>query len=97
MLTDEDIKNVIDSNNLVLLQFTADWCKSCKNYEYFINDLDVPVQKIDRDMNEDLIEEYEIQKLPTILVYKDKNLVDRIEQFIPKTEFVKRLGISSQD
>lgn len=95
MLTDEDITDVINSYDIVLLKFTADWCDNCKKYEHFINDLSVYVQEVDYDMNEDIIEEYEIQKLPTVLVYKNKNLVDRIEGFIPKTEFVKKLTIIS--
>ena len=97
MLTDADITTVLDSHDIVLLKFTADWCESCKKYEHFINDLSVYVQEVDHDLNEDIVEEYEIHKLPTVLVYKNKNLVDRIEGFIPKTEFVKRLmNISSQ-
>ena len=98
MLTDSDINTVLDSHDIVLLKFTADWCESCKKYEHFINDLSVYVQDIDYNLNEDIAEEYEIQKLPTVLVYKNKNLVDRIEGFIPKTEFIKRLmTISSQN
>ena len=97
MLTDSDINAALDSHNIVLLKFTADWCESCKKYKHFINNLNVYVQEVDYDLNEDIAEEYEIQKLPTILVYKNKNLVDRIEGFIPKTEIVKRLmTISSQ-
>ena len=97
MLTDSDINTVLDSYDIVLLKFTANWCESCKKYEHFINDLSVFVQEVDFDLNEDIVEEYEIQKLPTVLIYKNKNLVDRIEGFIPKTEFVKRLmTISSQ-
>ena len=98
MITDSEITGVLDSHDIVLLKFTAYWCDSCKKYEHFINDLSVYVQEIDHDLNEDLIEEYEIHKLPTVLVYKNKNLVDRIEGFIPKTEFVKKLmNISSQN
>jgi len=95
MLTDKDITTVLNSYDIVLLKFTADWCDSCKKYEHFIHDLSVYVQEVDYDLNEDIAEEYEIQKLPTVLVYKNKNLVDRIEGFIPKTEFVKKLTIIS--
>jgi thioredoxin 1 len=98
MLTDSEITDLLDSHDIVLLKFTADWCERCKKYEHFINDLSVYVQEVDHDLNEDLIEEYEIKTLPTILVYKNKNLVERIEGFIPKTEFVKKLtNISSHD
>jgi len=91
MITDKDISDLLDSHDIVLLKFTADWCENCKKYEHFINDLSVCVKEVDHDLNGDLIEEYEIDKLPTVLIYKNKNLVDRIKGFIPKTEFVKRL------
>ena len=92
MLTDNEIQTVIDTHDIVLLKFTADWCESCKKYEHYINDLSVHVQEIDYNLNEDLVEEYEIQKLPTVIVYKNKNLVEKIEGFIAKTEFVKKLS-----
>ena len=91
MLTDNEIQTVIDTHDIVLLKFTADWCESCKKYEHYINDLSVHVQEIDYDLNEDLVEEYEIQKLPTVVIFKNKNLVEKIEGFITKTEFVKKL------
>lgn len=91
MLTASEITDVIYSHDIVLLKFTADWCENCKKYKHFINDLSVYVQEVDHDLNEDIVEEYEIHKLPTVLIYKNKNLVDRIEGFIPKTEFVKKL------
>jgi len=91
MYSEQDIEDILSSNDVVLLKFSADWCESCKKYEHFINDVNVCVITVDFDLNDDLADDYEIVKLPTVLVFKNNNLVDRIEGFIPKTEFVKRL------
>lgn len=91
MLTDSEINTFLESSDVTMLKFTADWCESCKKYDHFINDLNVPIQDIDYDLNEDLIEEYDVQKLPTLLIYKNKNLVEKIEGFLTKTELVKKL------
>lgn len=92
MINEEDIDNILNNNDIVLLKFSADWCNSCKKYEYFINDLNVNVTNIDHDLNEDLVEEYEITILPTVLIFKNKNLVEKIEGFITKSDFIKKLS-----
>jgi thioredoxin 1 len=92
MISSDEIDNTLNTNDIVLIKFSATWCDSCKKYDHYINDLKVYVLNIDYDLNEDLVEEYSISKLPTVLIYKNKNLMDKIEGFITKTEFVKKMS-----
>lgn len=92
MISTNDIDEAIKANDILLLKFTASWCDSCKKYEHYINDLKVSVFSVDVGLNEDLQEEYDINVLPTVLIYKNNNLVDRIEGFITKSEFIKKLS-----
>lgn len=92
MIADNEIDNFIKNNDVALLKFHADWCKSCKKYDYYLNELSIKVLSIDIDLNEDIKEEFEIATLPTILIYKNSNLVDKIEGFVNKTDFIKKLN-----
>lgn len=95
MISSDEIESVLNANDIVLIKFSAEWCESCKKYDHYINDLKVHILNIDYDLNEDIIEEYSIVKLPTVIIYKNKNLMDTIEGFITKTEFVKKLSALS--
>lgn len=92
MIADNEFDNFIKTNKIALIKFQTDWCKSCKKYDY-LNDLQINVLTIDIDLNEDIKEEFEITTLPTVLIYKNFNLVDKIEGFINKTDFIKKLNI----
>jgi thioredoxin 1 len=93
MIADNEIDNFIKNTDVALLKFHADWCNSCKKYDYYLNELSIKVLSIDIDLNEDIKEEFEIAILPTILIYKNSNLVDKIEGFVNKTDFIKKLNI----
>lgn len=93
MISTDDIDKAIKSHDILLLKFTASWCDSCKKYEHYINDLNVGVFSVDIGLNEDLQEEYDINVLPTVLIYKNNNLVDKIEGFITKSDFIKKLNV----
>ena len=92
MIADNEIDNFIKTNDVALIKFQADWCNSCKKYDYYLNELSIKVLSIDIDLNEDIKEEFEIATLPTVLIYKNSNLVDKIEGFINKTDFIKKLN-----
>ncbi len=67
----------VKENKLILLHFTADWCRPCRNLETFVftspivhNAIDVnavPV-KIDVDLHADLVKEYAISGVPSDVV-----------------------------
>ena len=91
MIGEEEIENVIKKNNVVILKFTSDWCSTCNKYNSYLNDLNIKVFSINIDYNEDLVEDYEITNIPTLMIYKENNLMEKIIGFIPKTEFITKL------
>ena len=96
MISDSEIECIIKKNKHVILKFTADWCGECKKYESFIDNITInseiiTIVEIDYDLNSDLVEEYEISKLPTLIYYKNNNLIKTIPKFLTKSELIREL------
>lgn len=77
-----------------LVDFSAKWCGPCRMLEPIIMDVAKSnnVIGVDIDEAEELIEKYGIMSVPTLLVFKDGNLVSREVGYMPKDEIIKLLG-----
>lgn len=80
----DEIDDILKSHELMLLKFDHEESK----YNEFIDGLDFKVINI---TDEEIIDFYDIDVLPTILVYKDKNLIDSIKGFHTKTILLKKI------
>lgn len=80
----DEIDDMIKTNELMLVKFDNKESK----YNEFIDGLDFKVINI---TDEEIIDFYDIDVLPTILVYKDRNLIDSIKGFHTKTIFIKKI------
>ncbi|MCX2818264.1 thioredoxin family protein [Haladaptatus sp. F3-133] len=68
--------------------FHADWCGPCKKQDPIIDDLeeeypDIEFEKVDVDESPDVAQEYGVRSVPTIVVEKDGEIV---EKFIGLTQ-----------
>ncbi|MBO8182676.1 MAG: thioredoxin [Archaeoglobus sp.] len=81
---------------VVLVDFYADWCPPCVKLEPVLENIaeeykgEVKVCKFNVDENEDIANEYYIQILPTIYLFKDGEVVGGIEGLANK-ESIKRI------
>ena len=72
-------QNIINSSNLVLVDFYADWCRPCKQVPSILkkvkNELNKPVRivKVNVDRNPYIATRYKVQNLPTIMVFQKGN------------------------
>lgn len=82
-ITDENIKELINSGKPVVVDFWAEWCGPCRLVGPFIEELakeyegKVIVGKMDVDENVDTPQVYGIRNIPTILFFKDGQVVDK--------------------
>lgn len=68
--------------NLVVVDFFATWCGPCiafkpKYMEIANENPDVKFLKVDVDKHEDLVHKYRIQSMPTFVLIKDGQVVDK--------------------
>jgi thioredoxin 1 len=82
-LTDGNIKEIINSGKPVVIDFWAEWCGPCRMVGPIVEELakeyegKVIVGKMDVDENVDTPQEYGIRNIPTILFFKDGQVVDK--------------------
>jgi|TARA_B100000282_G_C31371828_1_gene327080 thioredoxin 1 len=87
---------ISQSNKLVLVDFWAEWCAPCKALTPILEEISqenekVQVAKVNLDENQDLAMKYSIRSIPTLLLFKDGQLLDTKVGFAPKTDLVEWL------
>jgi len=91
------ITNVTDTNfdtetseGLVLADFWAPWCGPCKMIAPVLEELDsemgdkVKIVKLDVDENPETAGKFGVMSIPTLLVMKNGEVVDKVVGFRPK-------------
>lgn len=87
--TDDNFKNeVLDSDQPVLVDFFAQWCVPCKMLGPSIELLadkfagKVKIGKLDVDENMASAQTYKIMSVPTLIIFKNGEVLERLEQGI---------------
>lgn len=95
--TNENFKEIISGNQPVLVDFWATWCGPCRmlgpTVEAVAKEYDgkVTVVKCNVDECEDLSMQFGIRNIPTLLFFKDGQVVDKLVGNVPKAEITSRL------
>jgi len=93
---DEGMVSAQIEGSLVLIEFYADWCGRCRDFEHetwrdpavieLVNDEFICI-KIDVDVNSTLRNQYHVSSLPTVVVLTSSGIeIDRIG-YVPSSEF----------
>ena len=88
-------KEILNSEKTTIVDFYADWCGPCRVMSPIIdeiaNDGNLNVAKVNVDQNGELAVKYDIMSIPTILVFKNGQLVNRVVGVHDKNEILKLL------
>ena len=92
-------KDVLESQSLVLVDFWAPWCGPCRMLapaiEELANDYDgrVVVAKMNTDENGETPGKYGIMGIPTVILFKDGQEVERMVGVRPKKAIIDGLDV----
>lgn len=90
-------KKLLASDKPVLVDFHADWCGPCKMLAPILRAVkeqmgkDIKIIKIDVDKNQPIAARYQIRGVPTMLLFRNGEIVWRQSGVVPKEHILKAI------
>ncbi len=89
---------VLKASLPVLVDFTAEWCPPCKMIDPIVKQLAqewqgrVKVVKLDADMNPNLMMQYGVMGIPTLMLFKGGEIKERMVGFQAKDKLAAKVS-----
>ncbi len=97
-VTDQNFQSeILDYKGVSFVDFWAGWCAPCRMVAPAIESLakdyagKAQVAKLDVDANQRSAAQYEVLSIPTMIIFKDGQEVDRLVGVMPKEAIAQRL------
>lgn len=92
-IKDENFNNEI-AEGIAVVDFWAPWCGPCKMLGPVLEDVaaelgEVKFCKLNVDENIQIPQQFSVASIPTVMVFKNGNLVDKAVGFRPKEELIQ--------
>ena len=88
---------VLNNDSLTVVDFFANWCGPCRKISPVLEEIErelgnkVKFAKIDTDENLEAAKTYQISGLPTLLVFKNGEVVERMVGLMPKSSIITNI------
>jgi len=97
-ISDSNFETVLSEGLPVMVDFWAPWCGPCRRVSPIVEELageyegKVKICKCNVDENDAVPMKYAIRNIPTLLFFKNGQLVDRLVGAVPKQEIEEKLN-----
>ena len=96
-LDSKNLEDAIRNNRSLVVDCWAPWCGPCRMMSPVIEELAADLKgkitfgKLNTDENQDIAARYQVQAIPTLLIFKDGKLADRKVGALPKKALADEL------
>ena len=91
-------KEVLKSDKPVMVDFWATWCAPCRMIAPYVEEMakeyegKAKICKMDVDANPGVASKYGIMSIPSLLFFKNGQVVDKVVGAVPKTQLMAKLN-----
>ncbi len=96
-ITDANFEEIIQSDKPILVDFWAEWCGPCKMIGPVVEEIageydgKAVIGKVDVDSNPAVAAKFGIRSIPTLLYFKNGQIVDKQVGAVPKAVLTQKL------
>ena len=95
--TENFSQEVLSNSGVTVVDFFANWCGPCRKLAPLLEEVEtelgakVKFAKINTDENLDMAREYQVSGLPTLMVFKNGEAVERMVGLMPKSSIITNI------
>ena len=97
VITDSNFNEFLSSETPFVVDFWAEWCGPCRAIAPIVDELateyegKINIGKVNVDENDDVVSRYGIRTIPTLLFFKNGELVDKMVGAVPKADLKSKI------